>query len=1023
MKTMIYSKYNSLRKPEFRLSTLIIKENDEKQVIKRAMVPQASSRLDQMEKAYDMLQGYYNNIELLKGKRNGDDLIFPFLDGEKILPKMDLERSSLNTIKENLKKTLDIIFDINEDFITAFLPTDGFKEVFSKASLEKIKAVMDKTGRNIKALRISNPDAIFDNFIRVGDVVYCLDYEWLFDFPIPLSYLKFRTLYFFFQDNKDSFEKRISCEDFLKLFGFGNIELNMFFEMEDSFQDYIFGKDRKGIYLERYRVSNDQYRKNYKKVGADLSASEGSGTVKKAPANKNVSVDKVKNTANNAGQQIRKNFLLGRSRIKNVFNKKNLESEETSRYFERRIKELTDETEGNYDVWIRRCEEEFSREASFDYNPLISVVIYSGEGDGNLSKLNEITTQSINRSCYRNYEITVIDSIKGDYVLFIRSGDTLSPYAMSEIVKMINEVGESSVIYTDEDVLSESGKRELGFMKPDWSTSYYYATAYIGDMAVFSKSAFKRAVLPSIKSAGNEWMYASILKISEDRSRIEHVPKVLKSSMPREKKTEEQIANTLRIRKRLLEDCLREQGIQASVEENIDLFQDVNYLRIHYKTTPGDSVSVIIPSKDNPDMLLKCIDKLKSTISGNPENSAFDVEIIVVDNGSSDNNKKKLTGELNKKNVKYIYKKMDFNFSYMCNLGVKSSKGKFILFLNDDVEVTEGNWLATMIGQASQKKTGAVGVMLLYPGTTLIQHDGVVNRIREPIHIFQKCDATKDLYHMRTIADVENLAVTAACLMLERSKFEEVGGFNEKMAVAYNDVEICFKLYDKGYDNIVRNDIRFYHHESFSRGSDEKDFNYKRLEQDKDDLYRDHPDIMNSDPFYNPYLTQNFSKINYAFERFDKYDVIPLYEEGESESAYYSKSASGRVKVSLSKVLNEYKTSNDALVFIDLLHVQHKITIEGWAMRPGDMYNIDKYAKVLLERMDGSKGASGTLGYIISTTKKRRSDVVEVFPGEIAIDFSGFYLKIDRSCLDPGDYKISVLYDNKRYKKEEELHI
>ncbi len=1065
MKKLVYAKFNTLRKPDFRLATFIRETADSKEVVKHPICKDAVSQIETLQSAYDSLKGYYNNIRLLKGKRSGDDLIFPFIDGEPLLPKIDLDNSSLSTVKDILKEAMDIIFDINEDFITSFLPTDGFKRVFSKASLETIKQLMDKTGRNVKALRVSNPDCIFDNFIKSGNDVYCLDYEWIFDFPVPLSYLKFRALYFFYQDNKDKLEDRIGCDDFLQMFGFGNIELTLFNDMEDSFQEYIFGKDRERLYLERYRASNSGYRNGVQsgafsdrnsvlgttfsddnntgengskqagsifpafkpgafKPGSFKPGNTGKGSISEGQsAGEADGKNAAARTAEKFAKGAEKQYLLGRSRIKNIFNKKVLTSEENVRYLERRMAELTEETEGNYDSWIRRCEEEFSRESTFSANPLISIVIYTDERTAGLDKsieeLYDISMRSFESSFYKNFEVTGVDSVKGDYVLFIPAGDTLSPRTLSEIVKRINEVPNVDMIYFDEDIVTESGRFDLGYMKPDWSVDFFYANGYIGDTAVFSRLIFRSIVKPATKESGSQWMYASVLKLSENNCRIEHIAGVLKHGAPKPAMTDDQIRETDRMRKYLLEQMLGRMGVAAFVEMNTDLVRGVDHFRINYRVSNDDSVSIIIPSKDNADMLLKHIGKIKETLSGNSENSSIDYEIIVVDNGSSSETKTRLESALKEENVTYIYEKMDFNFSRMCNKGASAGRGRYLLFLNDDIEVTDSSWMARMLGQAARKWTGAVGIKLLYPGTTLIQHDGIVNRRRDPVHIFSGMDDGPDLYHMRNCADVNVLAVTGACLMVSREKFEQVGGFNDDLPVAYNDVDLCMKLYEAGYVNVVRNDTFLYHHESLTRGSDASGEKYARLIKEKDKLYAAHPKFEKTDPFYSPYLTQTGVDCGYAFERFDRYEVTPLYKE------------SGRGKTSFSDAVPDSKPSSGILREIDLVQVDYNVIIEGWAFRPGDIFNIDKEVSLLLVRT-GDSGLAGTgtsssvsvdglEGYMITTTRKRRNDVVEAYPGESAIDFSGFIARIDRAQIASGRYDIEIIFDKKRYKTSRKL--
>ena len=211
---------------------------------------------------------------------------------------------------------------------------------------------------------------------------------------------------------------------------------------------------------------------------------------------------------------------------------------------------------------------------------------------------------------------------------------------------------------------------------------------------------------------------------------------------------------------------------------------------------------------------------------------------------------------------------MDFNFSRMCNLGVKNSSGDILLFLNDDIEVLDGQWLENMVGHAQVPYTGAVGAKLLYPDRDSIQHIGIINIKLGPVHLFARYTDKSTYYFNRNRIEYNYLAVTAACLTIERRKFDEVGGFDEGLAVAYNDVDFCFKLFEAGYYNVIRNDAVLIHYESISRGDDrDSDEKYARLMKEQQVLYEKHPRFDRIDPFYNINLTQRKDNFSYNMER------------------------------------------------------------------------------------------------------------------------------------------------------------
>lgn len=330
-------------------------------------------------------------------------------------------------------------------------------------------------------------------------------------------------------------------------------------------------------------------------------------------------------------------------------------------------------------------------------------------------------------------------------------------------------------------------------------------------------------------------------------------------------------------------DCIEFRKLEVrtdKLESPVYGHEAVNHI---FYNTAKEKVSIIIPSKDNPELVNKCLSAIKKYTY------VSSYEIVLVDNGSSEDNKgkiEKLIKEFIKDsgvNVKYIYDKKDFNFAYMCNLGAKNAEGEYLLFLNDDVEIIENNlpqnqdWLSVLTGFASQKRTGSVGVELLYPDKKHIQHVGIVNYEEAGFaHVFAREEDEKPLGHLRNRADMDCLCVTAACVLVSTKKFWQVGGFNEDLVVTHNDVELGLKLYEAGYNNVLVNSVKLIHHESLTRGSDGEDEKKSRRNMLERELtYKLHPNLKKRDPFYSPYLSQmEFNeRVNYA----------PVYEEELSE--------------------------------------------------------------------------------------------------------------------------------------------
>lgn len=406
---------------------------------------------------------------------------------------------------------------------------------------------------------------------------------------------------------------------------------------------------------------------------------------------------------------------------------------------------------------------------------------------------------------------------------------------------------------------------------------------------------------------------------------------------------------------------------------------------------PHHEVSVVIPSKDHPEVLERCLKSFR-------EKTDYPYyEWIVVDNGSSAENRSKMEALQQKYKFTYLYEEMPFNFSAMCNMGAAKAAGDLILFMNDDIEIIEKSWLRRMAGQALQPGTGAVGAKLWYADTQNIQHVGITNMKIGPSHKLVTFPDDRDYYYGRNRVAYNVIGVTGACLMVSREKYEEVGGLDETMAVSYNDVDFCFKLIEAGYYNVQRNDAVLYHHESLSRGLDEQDENkWERLLEEKENLYRKHPDMEGRDIFYHKELIDNASDYvcNYKFAHEDHLRTMRV----------------DLVQGELTKKVN----ANRLRLTVDRAEIQHKIHsgepdilwIMGWCYVPGaDNAAYDK--RVLLRHVDGED-------YVAVPADWHREDVETILPEECNVGLAGFVLRVLRGDLPSGTYRIGMLCTNER---------
>ena len=456
---------------------------------------------------------------------------------------------------------------------------------------------------------------------------------------------------------------------------------------------------------------------------------------------------------------------------------------------------------------------------------------------------------------------------EGDYIVFMDCDDTIEPDALYQFAKKLNENPELDFLYSDDNKITEDGKiRHQPFFKPDWSPDLFLNMMYTNHLAAYRTSIVKDVGgLRTAYNGSQDYDFTLRFMEKSHNSRVGHIPKVLyhwrerKESVAFAINSKNYASEAARYAK---EDYIRRNGLNAHLE----YIDGMSQYRIVYDVTDHPLVSIIIPSKDQPVILNQCITSIR-------EFTAYpNYEIVVVDNGSNPENRRVIEQILQDAGARYIYEKADFNFSKMCNTGAAHARGEYLLFLNDDIEIFQPQWLQRMLGQAQQKHTGAVGAKLYYPQSTYLQHTGASNTDKGPVHSFMRLDDRIPYYFGWNRVDNNCIAVTGACLMVAAEKFREVHGFNEELfPVAYNDVDLCFALHDRGYYNVVRNDVVAYHHESLSRGSDMIDDNKRiRLSSELTNLFAAHPQLKYADP----YLNENFAQWSVTLDLKIYYDEL-----------------------------------------------------------------------------------------------------------------------------------------------------
>jgi len=453
-------------------------------------------------------------------------------------------------------------------------------------------------------------------------------------------------------------------------------------------------------------------------------------------------------------------------------------------------------------------------------------------------------------------------------------------------------------------------------------------------------------------------------------------------------------------------------------------------------------VSIIIPSKDHAHLLETCVKSLiKYTNYRN-------YELIIVDNGSCEEQRMcirhfldRMKAENKDMVIKYLYEEMDFNFSSMCNSGAQAAEGEYLLFLNDDIEIMdtkEGkNWLGYMLAYAVKASVGAVGAKLYYPkvgcqhndrqqgAAYTIQHAGITNMAIGPAHKLGGMEDKGCLYHGHNSVNYDMLAVTAACMLIRRALFARMGGFDEAFAVAYNDVELCFRLYEAGFYNVQVNDAVLIHHESLSRGQDSTPEKQKRLAQEKEKLYEKHMLLKNKDPFYHPNLVQwkkdTAYHIGYAFP-FDmpvkpqqpsvkRCNVVKKqYADYLKYSAAYQDNKDTASKRLLAKVYFKVRGYDLPMLRIDSIEYEENLAvIKGWyVLQRHDNASLER--KIWLIRI--TRDADYLKAYEFVFLPQLREDAAALFvtQGDTAnTELAGIHLIVDTAELMKGAYMLCVL--------------
>lgn len=445
----------------------------------------------------------------------------------------------------------------------------------------------------------------------------------------------------------------------------------------------------------------------------------------------------------------------------------------------------------------------------------------------------------------------------GDFVGLLDHDDLLAPNALYEIVSIIAEDETVDAVYTDEDkVRTDLSEHFQPHFKPDFNIDLLRSNNYICHFFAVRRSLMERVGGFRSEFDGAQ-DYDYIFRCTEQARKTAHVAEILYHWRVHEASTADNPASKMyafEAGKRAIEEHLKRCGETGEVT----LRKDLGFYRVKYPVQGSPLVSVLIPNKDQSETLKTCLESLKKTAYPN-------YEIIIIENNSSEEQTYAYYKELERDpKVRIVrWEQKGFNYSALNNFGARFAKGEYLLFLNNDIEAIKSGWMEELLANCQRRNVGIVGAKLYYPDDT-VQHAGTIIGLGGIAgHAFINLPRARSGYLHKASLQMDLSAVTAACMMMKRSVFEEIGGFEEQLAVAFNDVDLCLRTVQAGYLVVYNPEAELYHHESKSRGAEDSEEKVRRFQSEIEFMRTRWIQILkNGDPNYNKNLT--LSKWNYS---------------------------------------------------------------------------------------------------------------------------------------------------------------
>jgi GT2 family glycosyltransferase len=482
-----------------------------------------------------------------------------------------------------------------------------------------------------------------------------------------------------------------------------------------------------------------------------------------------------------------------------------------------------------------------------------------------LASLDTVVLNYIQQNTIQDHQIKIMDATsqvlnsalaecRGSYVIYIGECDILHPKALYRVAQVHIDRSTSKLIYSDSDFIDETLTRRDPCFKPDWNPDLFYSNDYIGNMCFYHTGTLRD--IGGIRSdfVGAEFYDATLRFIAHiEAEDIVHIPKVLYHQYSLRGEIKISRIENHDAGKYALQDFFSKTG--SSV---MDGFGGKHY-RVRYPLSGAlPLVSIIIPTRDRMDILKMCIDSIiEHTVYPN-------WEIIIIDNNSIEAQTHEYFTKISIDNRIRVYSyNKPFNYAELNNFALLYVQGKILTLLNNDIEIISDGWLSELVRHALRPEIGVVGAKLLYPDG-IVQHAGVIIGIGGVAGHGHKYIADTDSGYCHRAVLVQNVsAVTGACMCVRREIYERVGGLDENLAVAFNDVDFCLKVSDAGYRNLYTPYAKLIHHESISRGHDDTLKKHALFQKEFEYMKNKWGDKLKNDPAYNPNLTNQFENFSY----------------------------------------------------------------------------------------------------------------------------------------------------------------